>query len=112
VFATAGNAEATVQFATSGAGSDTPATSYTVTASPRGATAVGTTSPITVTGLTNGTRYTFTVTAVDTSGRGATSSQSNEVVPETRTVAARLTRGAASAPRPGGGIHWMIPLMG
>jgi streptogramin lyase len=89
VFATAGNAEGTVQFPAAGAG-----------------------SPITVTGLNNGTHYSFTVTAIDTSGRGATSSQSNEVAPEARTPAARLTRGAASAPRPGGGIPWMTPLMG
>ena len=38
---------------------------YTVTASPGGATATGSSSPITIVGLTNGIRYTFTVTATN-----------------------------------------------
>ncbi len=39
---------------------------YTVTAFPGGATTSGTASPITVNGLSNGTDYTFTVTAYNT----------------------------------------------
>jgi trimeric autotransporter adhesin len=41
----------------------TPIVSYTVTSSPGGITATGSSCPILVTGLTDGTSYTFTVTA-------------------------------------------------
>jgi len=55
-------------------------TSYTVTSN-AGQTASGPSSPITVTGLTNGTPYTFTVTAANEIGTGPPSNASNSVVP-------------------------------
>src|ERR1039457_1622522 len=79
VAAAPGNAQATVTFGqpiNSGT-----ITGYTVTSSPGNITATGTASPITVTGLTNGTSYTFTVTATNTSGTGPASSASNSVIP-------------------------------
>ena len=45
-----------------------PIVSYTVTSSPDGITTTGDSCPILVTGLTNGTTYTFTVTATNTDG--------------------------------------------
>jgi hypothetical protein len=54
---------------------------YTVTASPGGLTATGSASPIVVTGLTNGTAYTFTVTSSNSLGNSTASSISNEVTP-------------------------------
>jgi hypothetical protein len=58
-----------------------PITSYTVTASPGGATGTGSSSPITVSGLSNGTAYTFTVTATSAAGTSSSSSASSSVSP-------------------------------
>jgi hypothetical protein len=54
---------------------------YTVTSSPGNIKKSGTSSPITVTGLTNGTPYTFTVKANNITGSSAESSPSNSVTP-------------------------------
>lgn len=79
--ATAGDAQAVVSFAPPASDGGASITSYTVTASPGGATASGASSPITVTGLTNGTQYTFTVTATNSAGTGPASAPSNAVTP-------------------------------
>jgi trimeric autotransporter adhesin len=79
--ATAGSRQATVTFTAPSLTGGSAITSYTVTSSPGGITATGASSPLTVTGLTNGTAYTFTATATNTSGTGAASSSSNSVTP-------------------------------
>lgn len=56
-------------------------TSYQVTSSPGGITATGSSSPITVTGLTTGTPYTFTVKAINSIGQSAASAASNSIAP-------------------------------
>ena len=81
VSAVPGNGQATVSFTAPAVDGGEPITSYTVTPSPSGTPASGAGSPITVTGLTNGTDYTFTVTAINAVGTGATSLPSNHVVP-------------------------------
>ena len=83
--ATAGNAQATVTFTPASDGGS-PITGYTVTSSPGSITATGTASPIAVTGLTNGTAYTFTVTATNAIGTGAASATSNSVTPALSTA--------------------------
>ena len=83
VTATAGSASASVAFtAPTNTGTPPGISSYIVTSSPGGITASGSSSPITVSGLTNGTAYTFTVQAIGTySGPGAISAASNSVTP-------------------------------
>ncbi len=88
LLATAGNGAASVRFLAPLSDGGDAITGYTVTASPGGLTAAGTASPIVVSGLTNGTIYTFTVTATNASGNSAASSASNPVTPAVRTVPA------------------------
>ena len=79
--ATAGTSQATVNFTAPASNGGSAITQYTVTSSPGGFTGTGTDSPITVTGLTNGTAYTFTVTATNGAGTGGASTSSNSVTP-------------------------------
>ena len=79
--AVAGDTEATVTFSTPAADGGSGVTGYTVTASPGGASSSGASSPLTVPGLTNGTSYTFSVTATNAVGTGLASGASNAVTP-------------------------------
>ena len=54
---------------------------------------MGTASPITVSGLTNGTAYTFTVTATNAAGTGLASAASNSVIPAPTCVAPQVLQG-------------------
>jgi trimeric autotransporter adhesin len=85
--ATAGNAAADVTFSAPTSNGGSPITSYTATSSPGSHTGTGTTSPVTVTGLTNGTAYTFTVHATNGVGPGPESASSNTVTPSSAPVA-------------------------
>ena len=81
VSATAGDAQATVSFtAPTFAGVPGTITGFKVTSS-AGETATGSSSPITVTSLSNGTSYTFTVQAQNSTGFGGASSASGSVTP-------------------------------
>jgi len=83
VAATAGNASASVSFTAPASDGGATITDYTVTSSPGGFTKTGTASPLTVTGLSNGTSYTFTVVATNSVGNSPASSASNAVTPVT-----------------------------
>jgi len=82
--ATGASGTATVSYTAPADDGGSPITQYTATSSPDGIT--GTLSQagsgtITVTGLTNGTSYTFTVTATNSVGTSAASAASNSVTP-------------------------------
>jgi uncharacterized protein (TIGR02145 family) len=79
VTAVAGNSAASVNFASVTGVS----VSYKVTSTPGSITATGSTSPIQMTGLTNGTSYTFTVEALSQGLSSNPSSPSNAVTPST-----------------------------
>jgi len=84
VSTTAGNAQASVSFAPPADNGGSPITGYTVTTNPAGGIDrdAGTIAlSHTITGLVNGTTYTFTVTASNAAGSGVSSPASNAVVP-------------------------------
>ena len=86
VSATAGNAQATITFTAPISDGGSSITGYTATSSPSGFTGAGSASPIIVSGLINGTAYTFTVTATNAKGIGPASAASNSVTPVLPTV--------------------------
>jgi uncharacterized protein (TIGR02145 family) len=82
--ATPGNAQATVGYTAPADTGGSVITTYTATASPGGFTgslSQAGSGDIIVTGLTNGTEYTFTVTATNGIGRGDASAPSTGVTP-------------------------------
>lgn len=97
-----GTGAVTVTFTAPASNGGAAITSYTVFASPGGALTTGTGSPLTVTGLTAGTSYTFTVRATNAAGTGAASASSNAVTPVPVLVAspvnANVAYGATATP--------------
>jgi hypothetical protein len=82
VSATGADKQATISFDPPASDGGSSITGYTVRSNPGNFTASGFSSPITVTGLTNGTSYTFTVTATNAVGTGPASQPSNAVTPQ------------------------------
>jgi hypothetical protein len=76
-----GIGQATVAFTASENSDGLSINGYTVTSNPGGITVTGTDSPIPFTGLTNGTSYTFTITATNSVGTSLASAASNSVKP-------------------------------
>lgn len=79
--ATAGNGQSSVTFTAPASTGGSSITGYMVTSNPGGLTGSGSSSPITVNGLTNGIAYTFTVTATNSAGIGSASAASNAITP-------------------------------
>jgi alpha-tubulin suppressor-like RCC1 family protein/Tol biopolymer transport system component len=108
--ASPGNARATVTWSAPGSDGGSQITSYTVTASPGGQTATvnGSTLSTDVTGLTNGTSYTFTVVATNALGNSPASAPSNAVTPRAVPTAPRNVSAVAGNAQ--ATITWAAPL--
>ena len=85
VKATAGSFQATVSWSAPASDGGSPVTGYVITPSGRSAFTVGTVTSYTVTGLSNGTAYTFKVAAKNAVGTGAAAT-SNAVTPQAATA--------------------------
>jgi hypothetical protein len=79
--ATAGDTSASIAFTAPSNVGGSAITSYTAISTPGAFTGSAASSPVTVSGLTNGTAYTFAVWATNTYGPSAFSAASNSVTP-------------------------------
>ncbi|MGG4146742.1 S-layer homology domain-containing protein, partial [Paenibacillus algorifonticola] len=100
VSAVAGNGQAVITFTAPTDNGGSAITGYEVIASPGNISVIGGASPITLTGLTNGTSYTFTVKAINGAGRSSASAESNAVIP-----AASNTPSQPSVPSTSGTVN-------
>ena len=78
---TPGNAQVSVGFSPPASNGGLAIASYKVTSNPGNVIATGTTSPILVSGLTNGVAYTFTAIAINAAGNSPASAPSSPVTP-------------------------------
>lgn len=100
--ATSGDASASVAFTAPNIVGGGAITGYTAISSPGGFTGTGTSSPVTVSGLTNGTSYTFTVIATNAYGPSLASAASNSIIPALVFQVAYTTPGTYSFIAPSG----------
>jgi alpha-tubulin suppressor-like RCC1 family protein len=100
--ATAGNASATVTFVAPASNGGSAITSYIATSVLGGltGTCAAPCTSIVVSGLTNGTAYTFKVSAINAIGTGAQSAASNSVTPAVVLLSQTITGFAPTTPIP------------
>jgi hypothetical protein len=92
---TAKNASAIINFTTPK--SELTITGYSVVSDPGNIVSTGPSSPITISGLTNGTSYKFSVSAISNAGTSRPSSSSNSVTPNAAAGPAPLVSTPQSA---------------
>jgi hypothetical protein len=99
VTAAAGNGTATVSWSAPSSNGGAAISSYTVTSVPAGGTCAWTSGPLTctVTGLANGTPYTFRVTAANAEGVGVAGVSAGAVVPTAPATAQTAAAGGSGA---------------
>ncbi|MEK3773643.1 S-layer homology domain-containing protein [Paenibacillus sp. FSL K6-4396] len=105
VIAVAGNGQATLSFNPPTDNGGSAVTSYEVNVLPDNRVVTGTRSPIIITGLTNGTSYTFTVKAKNQAGGSESSLLSNAIVPLAPTGNGGNTGGGGSIGGSGGNTN-------
>jgi len=91
-----GPTNATVTFTASSSNGGTPITVYTATSTPGNVTGTSSTSPISISGLTASTTYTFKVIATNLVGNSATSNASNSITTSAGATKLLLVGGGAS----------------
>ena len=107
--ATAGNASAMLTWRAPASDGGSPITGYVITPSSGPVVDVGNVTSDDITGLTNGTAYTFTVAATNGVGTGDPSAASNSVTPEAPTVPGAPTIGRATAGNASASVNWTAP---
>lgn len=95
--ATGGNTSASIAFTPPTDVGGSAISSYTAISTPGAFTGSAASSPVTVTGLTNGTAYTFAMWATNTYGPSAFSAASGSVTPAVPTFLANLYNGQSTS---------------
>ncbi len=111
VQATAGDGEATVAWSPPASDGGSDINGYTVTSEPDGVSVTvgpGATQAV-VTGLTNGTSYTFTVVATNVVGDGPPSAPSNAVTPHAIDPPTAPRNPVATASDRSATVTWLVP---